>query len=80
MKKIISLAVAVLTAVGFFPLTVFHSNAAQSGIFDYTVENGKATVVGISDASKEEITVPSVLGGYAVTEIGSRAFTETRAS
>lgn len=74
MKKAISFAIAVFVAVGLAPLAGIPSNAAQSGVFGYEIENGKATVIEVSASAGSEVTVPSVLGGYEVTKIGEKAF------
>jgi len=43
--------------------------------YTYTVSNGNATITGITDISLSgELVLPSTLGGYPVTEIGSTAF------
>ncbi len=40
----------------------------------YTVENGEATIEDVDRDISGDITIPSMLGGYPVTSIGSSAF------
>lgn len=44
------------------------------GDYQYTLKNGEATIVRCTAFDAEEIVVPSVIGGYPVTEIGDFAF------
>ena len=76
-KILVSLAVAVLTALHAHALT-----ETVNGItWTYIVSNGKASVGGGSSSSRAipistsgEIAIPSILGGYPVTSIGECAF------
>lgn len=47
--------------------------AAFGNIFEYTVENGEATIVGAT-IEKGDMIIPSELGGYPVKKIGEKAF------
>lgn len=46
----------------------------KEGIYLYTVQNGEATLTGITDRNREEIIVPTKLRNYPVTKIGNYAF------
>lgn len=75
MKKIIPILLLCLVLICCLPMGALKANAAEytENGWKYTVSNGKATVVGIQSPSLS-LTVPSTLGGYPVTTIGSRAF------
>ncbi len=47
--------------------------AAFGNIFEYTVENGEATIVGAT-IEKGDVIIPNELGGYPVKKIGKKAF------
>ena len=44
------------------------------GFYTYTITDGKATVKSCNTSLRGQVTVPSLLGGYPVTCIGSYAF------
>ena len=48
-------------------------SAETSGDFEYTVENGRATVTAYT-GSDTAVTVPSALNGSPVTAVGENAF------
>ena len=50
------------------------AEAATSGYYEYTVSDGKATITDVSTSISGSITIPTTLGGYPVTSIGSHAF------
>lgn len=50
-----------------------YSKAAFGNIFEYTVENGEATIVGAT-VENNKVVVPAELGGYPVKKIGREAF------
>ena len=50
-----------------------YSKAAFGNIFEYTVENGEATIVGAT-IEKGDVIIPNELGGYPVKKIGEKAF------
>ncbi len=52
--------------------------AATSGDYKYTVTDGKATINSYSNRTATTVYVPSSLGGYPVTAIGSSAFSYCR--
>ncbi len=45
-----------------------------SGIYTYTISNGEATIIECDTSVSGAITIPSTLGGYPVTSIGTCAF------
>ena len=48
--------------------------AAEEGYYSYGIVDEKATITGVNSAISGNITIPSTLGGYPVTSIGSFAF------
>ena len=44
------------------------------GYYTYSVSNGEATITDVNTSISGNITIPSTLGGYPVTGIGSSAF------
>lgn len=50
-----------------------YSKAAFGNVFEYTVENGVATIVGAT-IEKGDVIIPNELGGYPVKKIGKKAF------
>ena len=50
-----------------------YSDAAFGNIFEYTVENGEATIVGAT-IENADVIIPNELGGYPVKKIGKKAF------
>ena len=52
----------------------YDENNDTQSLFEYTVENGKATITGCNESISGELVVPSTLGGYPVTSIGDQAF------
>lgn len=54
-------------------LSAVNSTALTSGDFEYTVENGEATITKYN-GSAQMLDIPSELDGYAVTAIESQAF------
>ncbi len=76
MKKLVSILLSValilmVTPVGAFEVTV---GAETDGNFTYTVSNGEATITSVSTSISGDITIPSTLGGFPVTNIGDEAF------
>ena len=47
---------------------------SPEGYYTYTVENGEATITGCDKSISGDVVIPSTLGGYPVTSIGSLAF------
>ena len=67
---LLTLAVFVSLAL----LTPIKADAATEGDYTYTVSNGEATITDFNTSISGDITIPSTLGGYPVTSIGSYAF------
>ena len=75
MKKLISLLLSVVMVIGIVGFTpALMVSAATSGIYTYTVTNGKATITDCRTVASGAIDIPSTLEGYNVTSIGDRAF------
>ena len=68
-KRVIGLLLAISLLAGL-PLSVL---AATDGEWEYTIEDGKAIVMGYN-GSETVLSIPLVLGGYPVTSIGVSAF------
>ena len=76
MKKLLSMFLAIaivmcMVPLGAFTLTV---SAETDGYYTYTVSNDKATITDVDTSISGDITIPSTLGGYPVTDIGWGAF------
>ena len=52
----------------------FSASAETEGYYTYTVENGEAEITDVDTSISGGIIIPSKLGGYEVTSIGSSAF------
>ena len=76
MKKFLSIVLLVMLTVSILLTETFSLNvsAATSGYYTYTVSNGEATITDVNTNISGKITIPSKLGGYTVTSIGSSAF------
>ena len=76
-----SIIVCILLAVTLFSVGAaaedeqqkVYSKAAFGNIFEYTVENGEATIVDVT-IENNSVVVPAELGGYPVKKIGREAF------
>ena len=74
-KRITSLALSAALFVCCVQSGLIKAQAAVSGIYTYTVSNGKATITACNDETAQgAITIPQTLGGYPVVAIGERAF------
>lgn len=73
MKKIL---LSVSSIILLIVMLCFCASAETEGGYNYTVTNGKATIISVEDSVAGEITLPSELGGYPVTAIGDEAFYE----
>ena len=56
---------------GLFSIT---ASAEESNCYTYSVSNNRATITGCDKSISGNITIPSTLGDYPVTSIGSSAF------
>lgn len=74
-KKLTSLFIVMAI---IFSATTIVGGASEtkytSGYYTYTVSNGEAEITDFDDSVGGSISIPSTLGGYPVTSIGSFAF------
>lgn len=74
MKKTLSLLLCLAMILSMFTLIGTAVSAETSGDFEYSVlDNGTVSIIEYT-GSATDLTVPSELGGYTVTAIGSWAF------
>ena len=78
-KKIVSLLLSVLMIITALPLTAVNSfaedtNTKTSGDYEYTVSEDGTAEITAYNGNEENVVIPSVLDGYAVTVIGEKAF------
>jgi hypothetical protein len=78
-KKIVSLLLSVLMIITALPLTAVNSfaedtNTKTSGDYEYTVSEDGTAEITAYNGNVENVVIPSVLDGYAVTVIGDNAF------
>ena len=79
MKNILRSMAVVMTlslCLSIFSAVAFADGVLCEGGFEYTVADGKATIVGAAAAVSGELEIPAQLGGYAVAAIGERAFAD----
>ncbi len=74
MKKVFSTLLALTVILSLSPVFAVTSMAEESGIWQYEVSGGEATITGVDFSVSGEVVVPSRLGGYPVTAIGDYAF------
>lgn len=74
-SKITSAALAILMSASIFTVAPITASAETftSGDFEYEISDGTARITGYN-GSATKLTLPSSLGGYAVTELGYKAF------
>ncbi len=77
-KRILSLMLVISVLVSLFTFLPNNVSAATEGIFTYTIENGKVTVIGCDQAVSGNLEIPSTIAGYPVTTIGDEAFGECK--
>lgn len=78
-KKLMCIVLSVIMLVAVLP--IMNVSAKTSGIYYYSVSNGKAKITSCelyeaNEKDLEDLVIPSTLGGYPVTAIGSEAFSE----
>lgn len=74
MKKILSLALAVIVLATTLSVSAYDFTAiVAEGDYEYIVENGEA-IISEYIGSDSEVTIPSTLGGFPVTEIYDSSF------
>ena len=74
MKKLGLLFTIVIMAVLF----VVSASAATEGYYTYEVENSEATITSVDKSISGDVTIPYMLGGYSVTQIGVGAFCDCK--
>ncbi len=78
MKRFLLFMLSLLLTVSV-PFTASHAlevnfGAVKDGIYTYTVEDSKATIVDVDDSLSGEVVIPSTLGGYPVVSMQFSAF------
>ncbi len=78
MKKTLSAILSLLIiASNILTIPVITASAATKlteGFYTYEISNGEATITDCDTSISGEVTIPSTLGGYPVTTIGSSSF------
>ena len=76
MKKFLAVILTVMLIISVCPLGAFNltASALTSGYYTYSVSDGEATIIDCDTSISGNVTIPSSLGGYLVTSIGSFAF------
>ena len=76
MKKVLSVLLTLAMIFSLIPMGTFTltANALTEGYYTYTVTDSKATITDVSSSISGDVTIPSTLGGYTVTRVGSYAF------
>lgn len=72
--KMMSVVLSLLMLCTALPLTAWASAEYVEWYYTYTVNNGEATITDVDESISGDVTIPSTLGGYTVTEIGDEAF------
>ena len=77
MKKLTSLFLTAMIFVSIFSVFIpFTVLAAWSGVYEYEVTDGYATIIGTDGSPSGNVVIPDTLGGYPVTAIGDWVFFE----
>ena len=75
LNKITSALLSVIMVIGIFSAIPFVASAATSGSYEYSVNSDNtAKITKYIDNGSKTVTIPSSIGGYVATEIGSQAF------
>lgn len=69
-KFLLTITVTMLLC-GLFVISAY---AETEGIYSYSVTDGKAIITDVDTSVSGDVTIPSILGGYPVSRIGSWAF------
>ena len=72
-KVVLSSVLCLCICVASLPFASFTVFAQAEGDYEYTIADGEATIVRYL-GHDEDVTVPSLLGGYPVTTVGRDAF------
>jgi len=80
MKKLLSIVLCLVLIFCTLPVFAITASAAETeyteGYYTYTVSNDEVTITDCDPGVSGDITIPSKLGGYPVTNIGNAAFCE----
>ena len=74
LKNIASILMAVVLLIAVIPLGTISAGAETSGIFQYEVVDGEATITMCDYQAVGDITIPSIINGYPVTSISGSGF------
>ena len=76
MKKVLSVLLTLAMIFSLIPMGTFTltASALTEGYYTYTVTDSKATITAVDTSISGDVIIPSTLGGYPVTSIGTRAF------
>lgn len=75
MRKLISFIIILTIIIGVMAGVCVNANAETEGYYTYSItDNNEAEIIDVSWEISGNVTVPSTLGGYPVTSIGSQAF------
>ena len=74
MKKIFAFVTVLGMIFGLAAVPNVSVYAETSGVYEYTVEDGKATITHCDGNISDAVEIPAELDGYPVTAIGERAF------
>ena len=73
LKRLLSVTLALIMLLSAIPLTGVSSFALTSGDWEYSINNGTATITRYNGSGKT-VSIPSKIDGYSVTSIGKDAF------
>jgi len=73
-KKFLSLLLALICVFACLSPLPIEAQAATEGYYTYEVYSGHVSITEVDTTISGAITIPSTLGGYPVTDIGSWAF------
>lgn len=73
MKKVFSIALALVMIIVSFPITIISSFAETSGNWEYTVENGNVTLTKYT-GTESSVIIPSIIDGCEVVALGAELF------
>lgn len=73
-RKLLSAVLSALLLIAAVPMAVSAEDGLVEGYYTYSVTNGEATITNFYRDATGVIMVPSTLGGYPVTTVGSLAF------
>ena len=71
---LVAVTLITMTAMGGFSVCAAEGSGFVEGYYTYSVQNGEATITDTDTAISGDVVIPSTLGGYPVTKIGSYGF------